>query len=121
MSGLVKWPGIPIEFPGHGVLIVPPLMLGDVEQLHGRLSSFKGGVDPASIKTVIDAAHAALVLNYPEMTREAVSRMIGLGSMLEVFEALMDVAGMKRKRLEAEAAASGEAPAPSTGADSTPT
>lgn len=122
MSGLVAWPGIPVEFPGRGKLIVPPLALGDVEQLHERLSKFKGGVDPESIKTVIDAAHAALVLNYPELTRADVGRMIGLGNMPEVFEAVMDVGGLNRKRLEA--AAAGEAPAPaspSTGANSTPT
>ena len=103
MSGIVKVAGISFPFP-DGPLVVPPLTLGALEQLQDRLASFKGGVDKESVATVIDAAHAALRRNYPDITREFVADQIDVGNFIDVFTCVMDVTGAKRK------AAAGELP-----------
>lgn len=106
---VVKIKGIAVTLGGDSY-VVPPLSLGAVEQLQDRIGAFNGDVrDKDQVATVIDAAHSALKRNYPEMTREAVADLIDLENMAEVFEAVMDVSGMKRKALEA-----GEAPEPRT-------
>jgi hypothetical protein len=86
---------------GDAVWTIPPLSLGAIEVLQSRISAFRGDVsDPEQIATVIDAAHSALRRNYPDITREQVAEMVDLGNMAEVFEAAMDVSGLKRKALE---------------------
>ena len=98
---LVKIKGIPVEF-GDETLVVPPLALGALEQLQDRIAKFKGDVgDKDQVATVIDAAHSALKRNYPDLSREEVADMIDVGNMAEVFEAVMDISGLKRKALEA--------------------
>lgn len=102
---VVKVKGIPVELGGveH---IVPPLSLGALEQLQDRISTVNGDItDSKQVATVIDAAFSSLKRNYPSMTRDEVAEMIDVGNMAEVFEAVMDVSGLKRKALEA-----GEAP-----------
>jgi hypothetical protein len=104
----MKIKGIEVELSGEK-FVVPPLSLASLEDLQDRLSNFKGGVDKESVSTVIDAAFQALKRNYPDMTRERVREMIGLENMADVMMAVMDVSGVKRKKLEAETL--GEAPA----------
>lgn len=81
--------------------IVPPLPLGALEDLQDGLENFTGGTDIKSIKTVIDTLHAALLRNYPDLTREQVRGMVGLESMVEVMQAVMDISGLRRKEIEA--------------------
>lgn len=105
---VVKVKGIPVEFADGSTLIVPPLSLGALEQLHDRMVAFNGDVsDKGQIATVIDAALAALRRNYPELTRDQVAELIDLGNFIRVFDAVMDIAGAKRQA--AEAPPSGEA------------
>lgn len=80
---------------------VPPIALGDLEQMQDRLAGYQGGLDQASIATVIDAAHAALKRNYPQITRAEIGALVDVANMAEVFEAVMDVSGLKRKASEA--------------------
>ena len=102
---LVKHKGIPVQM-GEREYVVPPLALGALEALQDRIAGFKGDIrDGKQVATVIDAAHAALKRNYPEITREEVADLVDVSNMAEVFEAVMDVSGLKRKALEA-----GEAP-----------
>lgn len=105
-----KVKGIPVELGGQEY-IVPPLPLGFVEDNQDELSAFTGDLSPASIKIIIDAACASLRRNYPELTREEVANLIDVGNMMEVFEAIMDVSGLKRLQLEGDQA--GEAKGPS--------
>lgn len=79
---------------------VPPLALGDLERLQDRLGAYQGGLDAASVGTVLDVAHAALRRNYPELTRERIGELVDLGNMADVFEAVMDVSGLKRRAQE---------------------
>ena len=105
----VRIKGVTVELNGANY-VIPPIALGALEQLQSRISKFDGNVqDAKQIATVIDCAHAALRRNYPEMTREEVADLIDIGNMGEVFAAVMDVSGLKRK--EQEAAQAGEAQA----------
>lgn len=98
---VVKVKGIPYDFGGR-VLVIPPLSLGAMEQLQGRLADLdERNISPEYIGTVIDAVHAALQRNYPEMKREDVADLIDLENMQEVMACTMDVAGLKRKAMEA--------------------
>lgn len=107
MTAVVKVKGIPITLAGVPY-VVPPLSLGALEQLQERLSGFdasaidRGQIDTRQMSVIIDAAHAALKRNYPALERAALAELIGLENMLEVFEAVMDVSGLKRKAQEAE-------------------
>lgn len=102
---VVKVKGIPYDFGGR-VLVIPPLTLGALEQMAGKL--FGRGdedvFDPEYVATVIDAAHAALRRNYPEMTRNEVADLIDIENMQEVMACTMDVAGLKRKAIDAATA-----------------
>ncbi|HNA67279.1 MAG TPA: hypothetical protein PLN96_05125 [Zoogloea sp.] len=80
---------------------VPPIALGDLERLQDRIAGFQGGLDKDSVATVIDAAHAALKRNYPEITRETVAGLVDVANMGEVFSAVMDVSGLLRKERDA--------------------
>lgn len=113
MVEVVKVPGIVLQLAGKAYT-VPPLSLGAMEQLQAALATFDGDVSkPGQVGTAIDATHAALRRNYPDLTREDVGGMIGLDNMISVMEAVMDVSGMRRKAAEAEATEGqllGEAP-----------
>ena len=116
---IVKIKGIPVPF-GDQTLVIPPLSLGALEQLQDRLANMREDMsDPEYIGTVIDTVHAALGRNYPDMTREEVADLIDLENMQDVMGCAMDVSGLKRKAMEAEAAA-GDVPGKhSTGRSST--
>ena len=109
---VVRVKGIPLELGGT-TYIVPPLSLGALEQLKDALEKFTGDIrESEQVSTVIDAATAALKRNYPEFTREQVADLIDLENMQDVFLALMDVSGLRRKKLESgEGDAPGEAKA----------
>jgi ribosomal protein S9 len=119
----MKYKGIPLELGGV-TYEVPPLALGDLELLQEQLEAFNGAggaIDRAMIRTVVDATHAALRRNYPEVSRDQVAAMLDLSNMFEVMAAVMDVSGVGRKARE-EAARPGEARpvTESTGSASTP-
>lgn len=93
--------GIELEISGQ-TFVVPPLALGDMEFFQEKLMAYKGDLSPESISTVIDLSHAALKRNYPELTRDDLKKLIDVGNMPMVMVAVMDVAGMRRKEVEAQ-------------------
>lgn len=98
---VLKHKGVTL-YLGGADYVVPPISLGALEQLQDRIVNFAGDVtDKAQVATVIDAAHAALRRNYPDMTREDVADLVDVSNMAEIFEAVMDVSGLKRKEQEA--------------------
>lgn len=104
MSNRPMIPGVEFDFGGGRVYLVPPLSLGALEVLQERVSEMVGlpATDPRAIKTTIEAAHLALKRNYPDITRDTVAELVDLGNMGDVFEALMDVSGVKRRAQEQE-------------------
>lgn len=112
----VNIPGMDFQFPGK-TLTIPPLALGDLEQLLERINRvMAGNMDKDAIATVIDATHAALRRNYPDMDRQEVSELLDLRNFRDALEAVMGASG-----LEVTEPAPGEGQAPSTGASSTRT
>jgi hypothetical protein len=97
MSELI--PGIELDFGGGRVMTVPPLSLGALQRLQKKLEALSGAatLEPASVATVIEAGHAALVRNYPQLTPEDVAELIDVGNMHEVVASVLDVAGVRRK------------------------
>lgn len=118
MGHLRVIPGIPIALNGQD-FIIPPLNLGSLEVMQERLQKYRGAFDAESIKTVLDAAHAALKRNYPDMTREFIGEHIDLANMHDIMAAIMDAGGLRRKEIEAGKAAAVQAD--STGSASTAT
>jgi hypothetical protein len=81
--------------------IVPPLSLGSIEFYQDRLDIFIGGMSKESIALMVDVALAALIRNYPDMTRERLLTIMDVANMNDVFGAVMDVSGLRRKEAEA--------------------
>lgn len=110
--------GVWLEIGGE-TFMCPPLALGDLELLQDRLAAFEQAVSPTdreAVRTVLDAVLAALQRNYPEMTRERLSRLLDVGNMDRAMAAVM---GVSLPPVE-----SGESPPAqgrSTGDGSTPT
>lgn len=93
---VVNVPGIEHTFAGGKVMVIPPLALGDLEQLLDPINDVMNGVmDKKAIGTVIDAAHAALRRNYPTIERAEVGNLIDLCNMQDVLEAVMNASGMQ--------------------------
>jgi hypothetical protein len=98
---VVKIPGIELTLGGQA-WIVPPAPLGALEQfdeLLERMEDFNP-MNPVWRRMIVDITFAALKRNYPEIAREDVAGMLDVANMLEVFESVMDVAGLKRKATE---------------------
>lgn len=113
----VNVPGVEFPFPGK-TLVIPPMALGDLEQLLDRINNVMSGrMDKDSIATVIDATHAALRRNYPDMERVEVASLLDLQNMRAALDAVMSASGMEAQPVNE----TGEALAPSTGASFTPT
>lgn len=108
----VKIKGIAVEMGGTEY-IVPPLTLGALERLMPKISKMQGGsggnvqINAEMVDTILDCSHAALQRNYPDLQRDELRELLDVGNMMTVFEAVMDVSGLKRKAAEAagEAAA----------------
>jgi hypothetical protein len=92
-------PGIQIKF-GDVAYVCPTLSLGALELYGEALQRLLNGenVMTGSI-VVIDAAHAALKRNYPDITRDTVAEGVDLETITDVVTALLDFGGLKRKRL----------------------
>ena len=95
MSTTVKIPGTELVLGGQKY-VVPPLSLGTIEVMTDRLQSFgKNGMK--DMTTAIDATHAALLRNYPDLSREQVADLLDLGNVAEVMSVVMARAGLTAK------------------------
>jgi hypothetical protein len=97
--------GITIDLGGADY-VVPPLSIGALERLQDRLNTFQGGMDKEAVALMVDVAEAALKRNYPDITRDIIVEIMDVSNMEDIFAAVMDVSGLKRKAIDA-----GEAPA----------
>lgn len=103
-AGTVKVPGVRMTLGGES-WVVPPLSLGAIERNQAAIAGFTGApTDIAQVALIADLMHEALRRNYPDLTRERVADdLIDLGNMLDVFDALMDVSGLRRRAQESGA------------------
>jgi hypothetical protein len=99
-----RFKGQSIELGGQEY-IVPPLALGAVKELLPRIQGLRSidGIPSADdLDTMIDTVHAAIVRNYPDLSREALLEMLDLGNIKAVFPMIMGRSGFE--------AAAGNAP-----------
>jgi hypothetical protein len=94
-------PGIEFDFGGGRVYTIPPLSLGALQRLQCQLDDMQNAaaLQPATVTTVVQAAHAALKRNYPQMTFDDVAELVDVGNMYDVIACVLDVSGMRRKEL----------------------
>lgn len=97
---------------------VPPLSFGAIKAMGDRvaaLGAINGVPTAEQVSVVLEVVHGALKRNYPEISLEQVADMVDLGNFVDVFGAVLRIAGF-RQRDPGEP--SGEAQA-STGTSST--
>ncbi|MDO5058584.1 MAG: hypothetical protein Q4D82_01420 [Neisseria sp.] len=100
MADLVKFKGVKVELGGE-IYVVPPLTLGALEQLQDDIAKMNGNTAfNEQVNVISKVGLAALQRNYPEMTREKLLEIVDVSNMNELFEAVMDVSGLKRKAQE---------------------
>lgn len=87
----LKFKGIEVEFSDGVTRVCPPLTLRTMQVLQERLAAYTGGTDPRNVELVVDAAHASLVRNYPDIARDDVLDLIDIGNMARVMSAVMGV------------------------------
>ena len=104
-----KYQGVAVTLNDGQPYVIPPLTLRQVRMFQDRLQGHGGGIGQESIDLTLDVLHAALSRNYPDITREQLEDVVDVANMVEAFQAVMDVSGLRRK--EQEAASAGE-PAP---------
>lgn len=101
--------GITMTLADGKAYVIPPLTLGALEDHQETLAQVGTELSPAVVSTLIDVALSALKRNYPGITRSDVGNLIDVENMGDVFLALMDVSGLRRKAQEEAAAKQGEA------------
>lgn len=120
---IVKVPGVVYDFNGRK-LVLAPLTMGALRQLLGRLKSFGRDMGEEQIDTALDAVHASLLRNYPDITREQVeTELLDAGNMFELVPLVSNQSGLNRTNDDGqEQAPPGEAlTAQTVGSPSTPT
>lgn len=105
-------PGITFQFSGLAPsesgegeffcqdLVVPPLNLGALNALQGRLQNLKDSRE--SMETLCEALEFALARNYSGVPRWLIEQTIDLANMAEMMRSIMDISGLRRKEVEAE-------------------
>ncbi len=97
MTGYV--PGIAYDFGGGRVYTLAPLPIGTIMRLQQRLAALAtdSALTPESMLTILQATHASLKRNHPDITEEAVGELVDVANMMEVIGMVLDVGGFKRK------------------------
>jgi hypothetical protein len=81
--------------------VVPPLNLRALRILGPRFAELSqnavaGVIGPDQIDTMIEVVHAAMVRNYPEITKEELEDLLDMGNIARVFQAVAAQSGMKQ-------------------------
>lgn len=101
---------------GGREMLVPPLSLGTIKAMQAEVETLQhmsGVPTPAQIDTVIGLFHAALVRNYPDVTRAQVEEDVDLGNYAELLAAVMNISGFRREQREPGEAAAQRSDQPS--------
>ena len=95
--------GIHIELADGKEYLFRPLTLGDLEDTREDLRRFEdpsNQIDAEAMAIIAGLAHRSLRRSYPDLTLTDVKNLLGIDTLLDVFEAVMDIAGLKRKQVE---------------------
>ena len=93
---------------------VPPLTIKALRILGPRFTELQkvaasgdaaALMQPENLDTIVEVAHAAIIRNHPEVTKEELEGLIDLSNLKDLFMAVCGQSGMRQ-------AAPGEAPAP---------
>ena len=130
-----RFAGDPVDLGGMSY-IVPPLSLGAVKALLPTIQRIvigQGGAvaDPfGQLDDVLDICHAALLRNYPELSRDALVELVDLTNFSELVAAVVRRSGLAAVQEKNGAAvaspftgprSTADSPPPSAGAGSTST
>jgi hypothetical protein len=100
MAAITKQPTAPQPVEGVALvlggveLLVPALSLGAFKRLGPKLAALETTSDRvAQLSVMVEAVHAALRRNYPDMTLDQVDDMIDLRNIEAVFQAVLAQSG----------------------------
>lgn len=128
-TGTPALEGIPIQLGGQ-TYILPPCSLATLKRHSAGIDKFAkaGGqieLSGEGVDLIIAVLTEALARNYPDISAEALAEHVGVDTMVEFFQAALDVSGLIRKQLQAQAVGSaaqgGGKLGESTGTASSPT
>ena len=91
--------GIVIQMGGKE-FTVPALSLGQVRRLLPKIekiSTVNGLLNAEQMDCIVDVVHAAVIRNYPALTKEEVEDLIDLGNAAVIIKAVMGQSGLVRK------------------------
>lgn len=92
---LVKFRGVEIQLGGRD-FIVPALTLGQLRTLQPRLDGLGTAPQSEQMATMLDAIHAAVARNYPEIDQAELEGLIDLSDLQTVFAAVMGISGLEK-------------------------
>jgi hypothetical protein len=101
MADLPKYEGVPI-YMGGKEYVVPPLSIKYIRNNRDKLKEMRTlavNLDvltpegDAFFSASLELIHAAIVRNYPEVTRDELEEMIDLGTMPQITLAIMHASG----------------------------
>jgi hypothetical protein len=99
--------GVKLNLGGRE-FVAPPLNFKALRALTPKLAilSAMGDVPTGEqIDVVLDVVHAALVRNYPDLTREELEDLLDLANLAKALVAIMGASGLERTSGEASALA----------------
>jgi len=128
-TGTPALEGIPIQLGGQ-TYTLPPCSLATLKRHSAGIDKFAkaGGqieLSGEGVDLIIAVLTEALARNYPDITAEALAEHVGVDTMVEFFQAALDVSGLIRKQRQAQSSGStaqgGGTLGESTGTASSPT
>lgn len=119
----VKVPGVLFDFNGRQ-LVLAPLNMGAMRQLLERSKTMSDATSLDSIDMVIDAVHASLKRNYPDITHdEVLNDLVDAANAEHLMPIIMNRSGLEKVMNDTprKEAIPGEALGSIPGSTSTPT
>lgn len=91
--------GVEVEMGGE-TWVLPPLSLGRLRKLKHLFENFNSAshTQDEMIDATVELVHAALIRNYPDMTKERVEDdLLDLGNFMVVLNKLCNISGLTPK------------------------
>lgn len=94
----VKVKGVEKDLCGT-TYVIPPLNLRALNLIQDKLSAYDQATGIEQLQISVDIIHAAMIRNYPEMTKEELLDIIDLENMVDVMDAVMGNSGFVKARV----------------------